>query len=261
MVGFGAQQPALHKPKSKIRLRLGLTPPHPKPAPRVEPVLTTTRSIPDLQTSATSTVSSSRLTHSVSTASLTSRADSHTAFTYDTSPSTAEQSPPFDVISYSTQSPASVAFSHHFNASTYTLADDNRCAAYPTPTAEDEDETARYAENHHDDASGLHGHPHVYAETRTRDDVFFLSDDQLSERFDFIEEIGFGNWGSVWKAKPRRQRESALARHDLGVRLGKVSAAGCGGGARGKVAIKLVHRSRDPVSLSSVLPRLQLTAR
>jgi hypothetical protein len=71
-----------------------------------------------------------------------------------------------------------------------------------------------------------------------------LTDQQLQDRFDFIEEIGFGNWGSVWKVKPVSHRRGGW--DDIpsmeGLRLGRAAAAAGGGGAGGRVAVKLVHR-------------------
>ncbi|RXK36260.1 CAMK/CAMKL protein kinase [Tremella mesenterica] len=246
MVGLSAQ-PTLYKPKSKIRLRLGLTPPHPKPAPAPVAQITTHTS----QTTVTNVNTNN------STVSLTSRPDSRSAFTYDSSVRS-QQSPAFDVISYSTQSPASLAFSHHPNPSTQTLADETVNtvhAVYPSPPTTDERDDTIHATAGHGPIRtmemALESHPHVSAEIKSQD-VFHLSDEQLSERFVFVDEIGFGNWGSVWKCQPRRVRESALTRKDIGVKLGKVSAAGYGGGARGVVAIKLVHRSKDPTTAARV---------
>ncbi len=100
-------------------------------------------------------------------------------------------------------------------------------------------------------------HPYIAAATTTADDIFSLTDQQLSDRFTFISEIGFGNWGSVWLCKPKHARASALG-GDVGGgggvgKLGKTAAAVGGSGAGGKVAIKLVHRSKTPVSTRNIL--------
>ncbi|KAG8984433.1 hypothetical protein FRB93_006566 [Tulasnella sp. JGI-2019a] len=59
-------------------------------------------------------------------------------------------------------------------------------------------------------------------------DVFSISDDELKDRLQFINEIGFGNWGSVWSCYTRNTP------------------------TREKVAVKLVHRSKTPTTAARV---------
>ncbi|GAA5985759.1 hypothetical protein JCM10908_007102 [Rhodotorula pacifica] len=56
-----------------------------------------------------------------------------------------------------------------------------------------------------------------------KDGVFSWADEMLADRYRFIEEVGFGNWGSVWKVSPRDQPNAVLS-------------------------VKLVHRSKNPAS-------------
>ncbi|KAG8744746.1 hypothetical protein FRC10_009511 [Ceratobasidium sp. 414] len=63
-------------------------------------------------------------------------------------------------------------------------------------------------------------------------DIFSLSDQQLSEKMRFIQEIGFGNWGSVWLCEPRIAEERATYGD--------------------RVAVKLVHRSKTPTTAARV---------
>jgi hypothetical protein len=194
----------------------------------------------------------------------------------------------FDTISYASASPISVHYAAQ-NRSTATLVSSLHehgpleTSLYPTPSASslpDEDylddiqahaqatalARADYnAQTHaHDNAYG-HGHGHGYvndlataagesypgitAATKA-DAVFMITDQQLSDRFSFEKEIGFGNWGSVWLCKLRRVRSELSMPQSYGyeVRLGRAAALSGGGGAGGKVAIKLVHRNQDPVS-------------
>ncbi|BGP11529.1 hypothetical protein JCM10049v2_007436 [Rhodotorula toruloides] len=62
-----------------------------------------------------------------------------------------------------------------------------------------------------------------------RESIFSWSDQTLAERFQFVEEIGYGNWGSVWKVQPK------LAGPDAPVQ-----------------SVKLVHRSKNPTSSARV---------
>ena len=205
-------QPTLRKPKSKIRLRLGLTPPHPKTSTVAHPIkkptppplpFTLPSQTSSLQSSTASQASTSTaeapssLTASTHTASSQqSRADSRDAFAYDNSLSTTSaRSPHLDLISYGSISPASVA---------------------------------QPAKSPH--------HPHISAATH-EDDIFSLTDEQLSDRFTFISEIGFGNWGSVWMCKPKRVRSVMLGEEGEGgggttLRLGRMGrrVEGVGGG-------------------------------
>ncbi|KIY68301.1 kinase-like protein [Cylindrobasidium torrendii FP15055 ss-10] len=60
-------------------------------------------------------------------------------------------------------------------------------------------------------------------------DIFSLSDDVLADKLAFIEEIGNGNWGSVWRCKPKGD-PTAVDADDFDKVL------------RPRVAVKLVHR-------------------
>ncbi|KAF8582850.1 kinase-like protein [Ramaria rubella] len=71
-------------------------------------------------------------------------------------------------------------------------------------------------------------------------DIFSLSDQALSERYQFVEEIGFGNWGSVWLCRPK---------DDAGQPIDDATAHAHG---IGKVAVKLVHRSKTPTTAARV---------
>ncbi|KAJ7195516.1 kinase-like domain-containing protein [Mycena pura] len=76
-----------------------------------------------------------------------------------------------------------------------------------------------------------------YAEGTT--DVFSLSDQMLSEKLQFVEEIGFGNWGSVWLCRPKEDPNSPSA--DSFARL-----------QENKIAVKLVHRSKTSTTAARV---------
>ncbi|EIM79354.1 kinase-like protein [Stereum hirsutum FP-91666 SS1] len=64
-------------------------------------------------------------------------------------------------------------------------------------------------------------------------DIFSLSDQVLADRLEFVQEIGFGNWGSVWLCKPKttstKGRKEPL-----------------------KVAVKVVHRSKTTTTAARV---------
>ncbi|KAA1475650.1 hypothetical protein DENSPDRAFT_883723 [Dentipellis sp. KUC8613] len=64
-------------------------------------------------------------------------------------------------------------------------------------------------------------------------DIFSLSDQVLADRLQFIKEIGFGNWGSVWLCHPKSAR-TKLPQEDI------------------KVAVKLVHRSKTTTTAARV---------
>ncbi|KAJ7069621.1 CAMK/CAMKL/MARK protein kinase [Mycena amicta] len=70
-------------------------------------------------------------------------------------------------------------------------------------------------------------------------DVFSLSDQVLSEKLQFIEEIGFGNWGSVWLCRPKDD-------------LGPPSTDGVVKPQETKLAVKLVHRSKTSTTAARV---------
>ncbi|CAE6409519.1 unnamed protein product [Rhizoctonia solani] len=67
---------------------------------------------------------------------------------------------------------------------------------------------------------------------RHSNDIFSLSDQQLSDKMKFVKEVGFGNWGSVWLCEPRLAEERAA--------LGS------------QIAVKLVHRSKTPTTTARV---------
>ncbi|KAG1818692.1 kinase-like domain-containing protein [Suillus subaureus] len=64
-------------------------------------------------------------------------------------------------------------------------------------------------------------------------DVFSLSDHLLAERLQFVKEIGFGNWGSVWLCRPKSS-SSSNKHKDV------------------EVAVKLVHRSKTSTTAARV---------
>ncbi|KAF8262824.1 hypothetical protein EI94DRAFT_655407 [Lactarius quietus] len=61
-------------------------------------------------------------------------------------------------------------------------------------------------------------------------DIFSLSDRVLAEKLQFVKEIGFGNWGSVWLCRPRISD----------------------GADDTKLAVKLVHRSKTTTTAARV---------
>ncbi|KAI0629755.1 hypothetical protein C8Q77DRAFT_1064543 [Trametes polyzona] len=63
-------------------------------------------------------------------------------------------------------------------------------------------------------------------------DIFSISDQVLADRLQFIEEIGFGNWGSVWLCRPKSSSGEQL--HES------------------KIAVKLVHRSKTSTTAARV---------
>lgn len=65
-------------------------------------------------------------------------------------------------------------------------------------------------------------------------DIFSLSDQVLSDNLQFIEEIGFGNWGSVWLCRPKPTRDGLTSVPDQ------------------KIAVKLVHRSKTSTTAARV---------
>ncbi|KAF9468652.1 kinase-like domain-containing protein [Collybia nuda] len=70
-------------------------------------------------------------------------------------------------------------------------------------------------------------------------DIFSLSDQVLSDRLQFIEEIGFGNWGSVWLCRPKSSASSP-------------GADGLSNVPDQKIAVKLVHRSKTTTTAARV---------
>lgn len=66
--------------------------------------------------------------------------------------------------------------------------------------------------------------------TSSAGDIFSWSDKTLADRYQFVEEIGFGNWGSVWRCRSKQEPS----------------------GSNSTVAIKLVHRTKDPSAAARV---------
>ncbi|TFY73392.1 hypothetical protein EWM64_g10620, partial [Hericium alpestre] len=64
-------------------------------------------------------------------------------------------------------------------------------------------------------------------------DIFSLSDQVLADRLQFIKEIGFGNWGSVWLCHPKSGRTKEPQK-DV------------------QIAVKLVHRSKTTTTAARV---------
>ncbi|OSX59648.1 hypothetical protein POSPLADRAFT_1075257 [Postia placenta MAD-698-R-SB12] len=62
-------------------------------------------------------------------------------------------------------------------------------------------------------------------------DIFSLTDEALANKYQFIEEIGFGNWGSVWLCRPRHHPDASSSDQLLSLH-------------NNKIAAKLVHRSK-----------------
>ena len=255
----------LTKPKSKLRLRLGLTPPHPT-SKSAKPTKTNTKQQPPVPIQHTHipvrAPAPPPLLSSTSTTGGISRTDSRSAFTYDNySPTSAsvdgrnEHEHDYD---YGTQehvrSPSlafeTISLNTELNNSMSTWMDPALAQHYyPTPSATGD--TSASTEEEVEDDAGLR-HPHIRQMVAAADDIFLLSDRQLGERFCFVEEIGFGNWGSVWKVRPRHKRASQIDGNRPGGHMGRTAAGGGGVRANGKVAIKLVHRERTAVSLLSL---------
>ncbi|CCM06214.1 uncharacterized protein FIBRA_08459 [Fibroporia radiculosa] len=70
-------------------------------------------------------------------------------------------------------------------------------------------------------------------------DIFSISDQVLADRLQFIEEIGFGNWGSVWLCRPKPDSSSPST--DSPHALNDT-----------KIAVKLVHRSKTSTTAARV---------
>ncbi|KAJ7147185.1 kinase-like domain-containing protein [Mycena crocata] len=77
-------------------------------------------------------------------------------------------------------------------------------------------------------------------------DVFSLSDQVLSDKLQFIEEIGFGNWGSVWLCRPKEDLASSSDEPN------PPSAEGLVELRETKIAVKLVHRSKTSTTAARV---------
>ena len=287
MMALTAKTPSLYKPKSKIRLRLGLTPPHPQPQPKAAASVTiaapaakppvkeepksaeSTRSFNHPTSTQTSpddhskSLNTSQITHSSR-----SRPDSRDAFALEISPSTQSTHSPhranFDTISYATQSPASLALTKINNPS-YPSVSTNDVDPYPTPSPSSSPSRDTSVVSTANESSTAHQpgiqpedptltHPHVAEAAAASDHIFHLTDEQLSDRFNFVKEIGYGNWGSVWLCRPKHPKGKDEGPMST---LGRSAAAGGGSKSAGKVAIKLVHRSKSPVSCPK--PRIPVT--
>nr|XP_019013084.1 CAMK/CAMKL protein kinase [Kwoniella pini CBS 10737]OCF51865.1 CAMK/CAMKL protein kinase [Kwoniella pini CBS 10737] len=237
-------QPKLYKPKSKIRLRLGLgSPSQPQTKPHQQH-LSPNPSPHNELASSTSTNTSS-----------ISRTDSRSAFTYDFTLTPSPPNKEFDTISYNTISPESQLYqnsSSNVQSSSTLLTtsesndDDGEYHVYPN-------QEDQYEEKEVEDTL----HPAISSITSGTDDIFCLTDQQLTDGFTFIREIGFGNWGSVWLCKPKHHKhllnQGRLSTNERAiVKLGKKSILTAGSGAGGKVAIKLVHRSKTPTTAARV---------
>lgn len=275
----------LTKPKSKLRLRLGLTPPHPttKSAKSTKSAKTKQQPLPALPPApprAPLLSPTLALTHSTSTTGGISRTDSRSAFTYDNYSPTSDSidgrnyheqhdyGGNHDTHHHHIRSSPSLAFetislNTELNNSMSTLMDPALAQHYyPTPsvTASGNGDITHSTDEEVEDDAGL-AHPHVRQMVAASDDIFYLSDKQLGERFSFVQEIGFGNWGSVWKVRPRHRRASHIDGNLPGGRMGRTAAAGGGVGANGKVAIKLVHRQRTAVGPHSTIVAQYLRSR
>lgn len=267
------QGKGLTKPKSKIRLRLGLTPPHPtapkheSPVPALPSISKDSIKLAPIPPFKPTNPTTNGLATSTSTNRTSiSRVDSRSAFTYDTSPSIAsndnneydygqyqdDTSAQFQEISLSSHSP------NHPNPMMYPSANDSRATIQSNASGMDPNLARHYyyptperTEPEVEDDAGLR-HPHLQAYVNQSDDIFMMTDQMLCERFSFAHEIGFGNWGSVWVGKPRHYRASTLEKRIPGGRMGRMAAASGGYGAGGKVAFKLIYREKTAVSYSYI---------
>ncbi|KAH9936578.1 uncharacterized protein B0H18DRAFT_1113952 [Fomitopsis serialis] len=70
-------------------------------------------------------------------------------------------------------------------------------------------------------------------------DIFSISDQVLADRLQFIEEIGFGNWGSVWLCRPKPDPASPSLDNPDSLR-------------DTRIAVKLVHRSKTSTTAARV---------
>lgn len=259
MPAVTTRAPGLTKPKSKLRLRLGLggkdSPAKPDvPAlPQDEPHSATSSHFLQPGSSFGTTSTSNAPTESIgestnttsSTQSAISRGDSRSAFALDISPSSGSSHGPnhnFDTISYATASPQSAAFGSRvpsaYSSSTVLYQQDAyHQSTHSLATSYLQEELSEIKEELNQ------SHPAIAHAVEGADDVFSMTDEQLGDKFAFSKEIGFGNWGSVWQARPRRTRAEWEYDFAQTLNLGKKSASVSGG----LVAMKLVHRIRDEV--------------
>ncbi|KAL7420476.1 hypothetical protein Q5752_004426 [Cryptotrichosporon argae] len=287
-----ATSPPLRRPKSKLRLRLGLTPPHPATPPRpVLPVApaaaaaleaTMTRDqahapryvpINPSMPSPTAQYASGTLqvpfrspAHTQLDSSTSTGADSHTAFTFDSHSSPSNRntlSPGFECVSYASSSPSSVLGDEPKLDAAYDMSsdsiDDNGFAnalvnprldrsAYPTPSSSPSFIDALHAQEAAQEAAMSAPAPyhHIQAAADTCSDIYSLTDEQLVDRFELEYECGLGNWGCVWKVRPRSAtKETRSAQYNS---LGR-AAAGAGGG---RVAFKIIARDRTQTTAARV---------
>ncbi|WVR06634.1 hypothetical protein IAU60_003666 [Kwoniella sp. DSM 27419] len=273
--------PTLSKTKSKIGLRFGLTPSQlrTEDVPPL-PGLSKTHASP-ARTLANPAHPMDLASSTSTTTSALSRMDSRSAFTYDSitySPPTKKTD--FDTISYQTLSPESVAnvternkldlevagpveaeeeqdisddedVDRLYDRLARKLAEHRRAQAdgdaipYPTPI------TSADASYELDILADLF-EPVLAADGTEAipEDAFRLTEEQLQTRLIFKKEIGFGNWGSVWRCK-RRDLKKNFYRDGLGtvqeqfemLKIGKIAVLSSS--RSGRVAVKLVHRLKD----------------
>lgn len=285
MPGLTVKVPALHKQKSKLRLRLGLGAPE---STTTYTTITTSTASPKLApiTNSIGEARTRALDTSTSTSTTTNtRADTWSAFDLDISPSidSASQYHPgygaagnFDTVSYRSVSPDSLATEAAQLAKVY--AHNERTAQPESPRRDHNPAPSLSPEN------TLPRPRHLPDIRRKRliepdeeslrlpwtekefdnlaagtEDTFSLTDAQLNSRFNFVKEVGFGNWGSVWYCRLRRMTATSFLRSqtqgggDSGAfavfRLGKIAQAGGEGGSGGAVAAKLINRVNDEVSI------------
>ncbi|PFH46524.1 hypothetical protein AMATHDRAFT_199381 [Amanita thiersii Skay4041] len=81
--------------------------------------------------------------------------------------------------------------------------------------------------------------PHHSSPSADSTDIFSLSDQVLADKLQFIKEIGFGNWGSVWLCRPKLSPDSP-SENDL-VKTHEDD-----------IAVKLVHRSKTATTAARV---------
>jgi hypothetical protein len=189
-----------------------------------------------------------------------SRPDSRSLFQYDVSPSTNEQhlgttdagitqaySRPrdlaFDTVSYASASPRSTNYFEQSFA--------NAVPAGSTSSSLTASDVYSYDEAQDASPDALEQYPHLRAAIEGSDDIFACSDEHFNTRFELVKEVGSGNWGSVWKARPLHVNSSRADMKQVR-RLGRASALSAGSRAGGMVAIKLVKQDKsDPVCRST----------
>jgi len=254
--------PGLTKSKSRLRLRLGLSgkdslaktnvPGLPQDEPRSATSSKYLQPGSSYGTTSTANAPTESLGASTNTTfsaqSVTSRGDSRSAFALDLSPSSASSYNPnhkFDTISYATASPQSAAFDSRVPSGLSSPTLLYQQDAYHQSTLSLAPSHLQEELNEIKDELN-ESHPAIAYAVEGADDVFSMTDEQLGDKFAFSKEIGFGNWGSVWQARPRRTRAEWEYDSAQTLNLGKKSASVSGG----LVAMKLVHRIRDEVCQS-----------